>query len=207
MIRNWVTRSISVSTLVLRTVADFQAAIATSMIVAWMLESKRGTSLHQLAHLSSMRTATAGPWTLSGFVLQDTRHYVKKYGPPYRHALLIATLLLTTIVLQFSSTILLSDLRPGPLGGGERDTQVRPGLSYRNMYRRITRDAAWTSDPPFYPTFGEYAEPVSAVNSVADTGMLLRALLPFSIAEDRQKLQVPMGKLSWSTRGYLARRP
>jgi hypothetical protein len=113
-------------------------------------------------------------------MLQEARHYIKSYGRSCRRGLVATILLLTTIVLQFASTILLSDLKSGPLGSRKLEVQLRPGL---NMYRRITRDTAWTSNPSFYPTYGEYSkEPVSAVDGIAGAGTLMRALLPFSMS-------------------------
>jgi hypothetical protein len=53
---------------------------------------------------------------------------------------------------------------------------------------RITRDSAWTSNPPYYPAFGEYTEPVPANTRISDTGPLLRAFLPYATAEARQSL-------------------
>jgi hypothetical protein len=104
-------------------------------------------------------------------------------------------LLITTSVIQFSSTLLLSDLKLGPLKGAVVPSEVRPGLSYPvGGIERIARDSAWTTDPPNYATFGEYHEPLTqTADGMTDTGMLLRAFLPYAAAGSRQSLATYKG--------------
>ena len=106
-----------------------------------------------------------------------------------------ACLLITTSVVQFSSTLLLSDLKLGPLRGVVISSEVRPGLSYPvGGIERIARDSAWTTNPPNYATFGEYHErPSEIIDGIADTGMLLRAFLPYAAAGSRQRLATYTG--------------
>jgi hypothetical protein len=79
MTGGWATRAVSVSALVLRTAIDFQAAIATAMLVALLLESRAGIRLHHLANMSPMRTGTVGPWTLTGFMMREVWHSARRY--------------------------------------------------------------------------------------------------------------------------------
>jgi hypothetical protein len=120
MVHNWATRSASVSALLLRTAVDFQAAIVSAMLVALLLESSSGVHPYHLAHFSPMRSGNSGPWSLAHHIwLELWRSAVayKRYG---KWTLVTLVLLSTTVILQFSSTILLSDLKPGPLGGYDR---------------------------------------------------------------------------------------
>jgi hypothetical protein len=194
MTGGWATRAVSVSALVLRTAIDFQAAIATAMLVALLLESRAGIRLHHLANMSPMRTGTVGPWTLTGFMMREVWHSARRYKRIFNWMVFALVLLVTTILLQFSSTLLLSDIKPGLLGSPEYEVALKPGLSFRNIYQRITRDAAWTTNPPFYPTFGEYFEPASTANSIADTGLLLRTFLPWPTAGTREIIRSYTGK-------------
>jgi hypothetical protein len=190
MIQGWATRSIAVTTLVLRTSVDLQAAIACAILASLLLESKTGVHLYQVASMSPMRTGGTGPWTFARCLYDDFRRSTAQLRRNY-HVYTIATcLLITTSVLQFSSTLLLSDLKLGPLIGTKLASQVRPGLSYPvGGVERIARDSAWTTNPPNYVTFGEYYEPPSNANNKAmDTGVLLRAFLPYAAAESRQSL-------------------
>ena len=194
MIRNWVTRAVSISALFLRTAVDFQAAVATAMLVSLLLESRTGIQLYHLADLSSMRNGAANPWSLAWLMVQEAWRSSKTYRKNLGWALMATGLLISTSILQFSSTVLLSDLKPGPLGGHDFETQIRNGLSYRNITRRITRDSAWTSNPPLYPAFGEYTETLTPTDGVSDTGILLRSFLPYATAESRESLRSYAGK-------------
>ncbi|KAF2856157.1 hypothetical protein T440DRAFT_384667 [Plenodomus tracheiphilus IPT5] len=195
MLNNWATRAVSVSALLLRTSVDFQAAVATSIIVALLLESRTGVHIPHLAGLSPARTGSAGPATLFSFVIRDVWRAAKKRARNQGWGMISGCLLLTTGILQFSSTLLLSDLKPGVLGGQGAKSQVRNGLSYRNVTQRITRDSAWTSNPPFYPSFGEYSQLLEDSEvGIDDTGVLLRTFLPYATAESRQTLRTYLGK-------------
>jgi hypothetical protein len=194
MVRNWATRAVSVSALLLRTAIDFQAAIASAILVSLLLESRTGIGLQHLANLSPMRTGSTGPWSFARVVFEDFWRSKRIYTQTSKWALLACILIVTTSTLQFSSTILLSDLKPGPLGDRTSTSQVRNSLSYRNVTRRITRDAAWTTNPPFYPAFGEYTEAIAVTEGISDTGLVLRALLPYATAESRQSLRSYSGK-------------
>jgi hypothetical protein len=189
MIQNWATRAVSISSLILRTAVDFQAAIASAMLAALLLESRAGVLLSHLADLSPMRAGAVGPWSLAEFVSKETWRSANAYNRNYTWLLITCGLLVTTTILQFSSTLLLSDIKPGPLGSHVAMSDIRSGLSYQNVTRRITRDTAWTSNPHFYPTFGEYSEPAPTSDSISDTGFLLRSFLPYETTEDRQNLR------------------
>jgi hypothetical protein len=194
MAGGWATRAISVSALILRTAVDFQAAIATAMLVALLLESRAGVRLYHLANMSPMRTGTVGPWTLAGFMLREVWHSARRHKRIFNWMVLALVLLLTTILLQFSSTLLLSDVQPGLLGSPDSEKVIKTSLSFQNIYQRITRDAAWTTDPPGYPTFGEYSETASKTEGISDTGMLLRTFLPWPKAATRQIIRSYNGK-------------
>jgi hypothetical protein len=194
MVGGWATRAVSVSALLLRTAVDFQATIATAMLVALLLESRAGVSLYHLANMSPMRTGTVGPWTLAGFMMREVWHSARKYKRIFNWMMLALVLLLTTILLQFSSTLLLSDIKPGLLGSPDFEVVLKPGLSFRNIYQRITRDAAWTTNPPFYPAYGEYSGSVPTTDGISDTGILLRTFLPWSTAATRQIIRSYNGK-------------
>lgn len=120
------------------------------------------------------------------------------------YSTVILFLAATTAVLQFSSTLLLSDLHLGPL----------PSLSYPNKpyydfayaldgdaalnaafgssaypYPLQLRTSTWLRPAPAFPSFAEYAAPVPSQEGVDDTGVLLRAFLPFADAETRETIR------------------
>ncbi|KAJ4377356.1 hypothetical protein N0V83_000181 [Neocucurbitaria cava] len=189
MVDGWATRSVAVSTLILRTAVDLQAAIASAILAALLLESKAGVHLYQIASMSPMRAGTANPWTFASCMFKDLWRLTAQYRRNYQICIMAILLLITTSVLQFSSTILLSDLKSGPLVGHNIASEVRVGLSYVGETEKIPRDSAWTTNPPSFPAFGEYAEsPASDNSGVVDTGVLLRAFLPYATSESRQRL-------------------
>jgi hypothetical protein len=193
MVNGWITRSIAVTALVLRTAVDLQAAIGSAVLAALLLESSSGIHLHQIAGLSPMRVGGSSPWSFAWCMLEGAWHSGSRPRRSRGLYVIAACLLLTSSLLQFSSTILLSDLRNGPFVAREITSQVRPDLSYlatmSGNTQGIPRSSAWATNPPSYATFGEYHEPIKAYeDGVADTGILLRAMLPYELADTRQKL-------------------
>ena len=183
MVHGWVTQSVAVTALLLRTATDFQAAIGAAILAALLLESKSGINIYQVANISPMRAGTVGPWSFAYCAMQnfwqsksgnksiDWKHTHRNLD--WRHTL-AAWLLITSSALQFSSTILLSDLRLGELAAPASILQVRPGLPYNLGTSSIPRDSAWSTNPSGYPVFGEYHEPIQIPeDGIFDTGVLL----------------------------------
>lgn len=102
----WTTRSIAVAAVVLRTAITVQSGVACSMIASIVLEGP-GVVLPELATVSMMRAAAPAPYTLFGHIYTGTRF------TSWLATSLAAVLTVTTLFLQFTSTILLSDLGTG----------------------------------------------------------------------------------------------
>ena len=57
------------------------------------------------------------------------------------------------------------------------------------------RGTTWIRNPPAYPAFAEYSAPaINTGSNVDDTGVLLRAFLPYADAQSRQNLKDYSGK-------------
>lgn len=102
----WITRSIAIAAVVLRTAITVQSGIACSMIASIVLEGP-GVALPELATVSMMRAAAPAPYTLFGHIYTGTR-FISCLATGFA-----AILTVTTVFLQFTSTILLSDLSIG----------------------------------------------------------------------------------------------
>jgi hypothetical protein len=102
----WITRSIAIAAVVLRTAITVQSGIVCSMIASIVLEGP-GVALPELAAVSMMRAAAPAPYTLFGHIYTGTRLI------SWLASSLAAVLTVTTIFLQFTSTILLSDVSTG----------------------------------------------------------------------------------------------
>ncbi len=68
-VRNWITRAVALSSVVLRTSISLQASTATSMLAGLALENTQILILH-LASVSAMRNANAGPYMLAWLMLK-----------------------------------------------------------------------------------------------------------------------------------------
>lgn len=193
-----VAQSVSITTLLIRFMVDTQASISAAMLAALILEASEGVRLPDVASMSILRYR-ASPWAMMQPVacsLDWTGNKLRLL----RFPALLVLLLLSSISLQSSSTILLSDLQLRSLPGFTEKNHLPLDFSYncmpsvencRNLwFNQIPRTTAWTMNPASYPTFGEYTEPVDdSRTNQDDTGVVLRAFLPMSDAESRQNLR------------------
>lgn len=115
MVRGWATRAISIPSLVLRAAVDIQAGIVAAMLAALALESG-SVLLRDAARVSTARVTKTRPRSLLLPLIVGSR-WNSKYLRDALTIAAVAILTTTTLVMQFSSTILLSDLRLGILPG------------------------------------------------------------------------------------------
>jgi hypothetical protein len=190
MLKAWVARVITLSSLVIRVVIAAQAGICTSMLAALLLE-RSGVPIPWVAEVSIMRSSTTGPHHLATTLLQARPHI---HGPIFIPVLCMHVL--TTLLSQFCSTALLSDLKPGmiversfssdiPYGYGQR-----PDWFTEHVYHGIE---FWATKPASYPIFAELSEPSIQTNDSFYTGKTIRAMLPFSNPAQRSLIQTYAG--------------
>jgi hypothetical protein len=103
----WMTRSVAIAAVVLRTSTTVQAGLASSMLAAIALESTTGVALQDLAPLSLMRASLAAPYALLAYPK------LGRNGPTWVLLVWAAIISITTVLLQFTSTILLADVNAG----------------------------------------------------------------------------------------------
>jgi hypothetical protein len=206
VINGWATRALTISALVLRTCTDVQAGFVVCMLASIALEMG-DVSLLDVPAVAFARASSIPPYMLllrPSFHKMPFRRQVPWFGP----VVLIPLLCLTTILLQFSSTILVSDLGLGPLPGRQYKEDVfydfeynetpitGPGLLMMTDYPLQMRQSTWLQSPPTFPNFAEYREKVPVAEGVDDTGVLLRAFIPFPQASKRETLRNYSGKAS-----------
>lgn len=178
-VHNWFTRAVSLSALVLRSAASLQAATATSMLAAIAIERTQ-VLLVQLASISTMRNASSGPYWFTWLMLKAFRSNPSRLRQSLV-PLLAILLTLTTLLLQFTSTVLLSDLLPTVIPGSVQANTIATNFQYdlNNTIPITYRGTVWNRQPPFHPLFAEYHEPpTTAENGISDTGLTLRAFMP-----------------------------
>jgi hypothetical protein len=199
MIREWGTRAVTITALAVRTSVGLQAGIAVAMLASLLLESSSGTKLVHAPAMSIARATEA----VSVFLLQPIWSGLSPGNAFYSAVLTL--LIATSILLQFGSTVLVSDMSLGQLPGFpvdqtipydftyERDRWWRETVYNRTKPPEFSQALSWQVAPAMYPSFAEHNEAVENPG-VDDTGVLLRALLPFQDAQSRETLRSYSGK-------------
>ncbi|KAI8941765.1 hypothetical protein NX059_002968 [Plenodomus lindquistii] len=174
----WTTRSIAIAAVVLRTAITAQSGIACSMIASILLEGP-GVALPELATVSIMRAAAPAPYTLFGHIYAGTKF------TSWWATSLAAVLTITTLFLQFTSTVLLSDV-----GTGLVTAHLAPYPIHIPSVLQVFGDFKWNVGVRQYPAFAEYVEGMVANGSsgISDTGLTLRAFLPIDGQGNRSSI-------------------
>lgn len=194
-VRNWGSRTASLSAVLIRNAMSVQAGVATAMLAGLALERMQVLLLH-LASVSTMRNAASGPYMLAWLLLKAFAKNPKRWRQCF---VLCATLLLviTTFLSQFTSTALLADLAPGVIPGMNSSALTATNFVYdaNGSIPSIYRGSVWSKKPPFYPVFAEYHEaPNDTIVGVSDTGRTLRAFLPLQDQQSRSLLREYTGR-------------
>ena len=217
----WMTRAVALTALCLRAAIALQASILTAMLASLALE--RGHILAiQLATFSTMRNSNSGPFWLTyqlATALFKIPHWLRKT------LLLFAAVLLlvSTLLIQFSSTVLLSDLDLRPIPGKNQGSTAGTNFIFeldpnseiipQNPYKSVSRATAWSLHPPLFPTFAEYTEPPAvatdnvAQTGVRDTGLTLRAFLPIEDQQSRYSIRNYSGRATVLDNSVTCMRP
>ncbi|KAL8804267.1 MAG: hypothetical protein Q9200_005888 [Gallowayella weberi] len=189
-IRDWIIRAVTLSSVAVRTSLSLQTAIGTSILAGLALENTQILMLH-LATVSMMRNANAGPymllWLIYKAFLKDPQRW--------RRCLTLVLLILLafiSLLAEFTSTALLSDMKQTPIPGSPSTRMTTTNFVYNTngTVPYLSRGTVWTKKPPFFPTFLEYHEDAENLSSdTADTGLTLRAFLPMESQQQRSMLR------------------
>jgi hypothetical protein len=203
VVRGWASSAVTVSSLLLRTAVDFQSGVAVAMLAAIILETDVCLLMPDAAQVSKLRAGRSMPLDL---VLTVMRAMMSENGRYMlgcvRVSVVVLLLVATTILLQFTSTMLVSDLSLGVLSG----MPVRAAFNFDFVYKpddtrglwsyplQPRAASTWSMNPSAFPSFAEFSEAIDVPEHVDDTGRLLRALLPFQDAQSRETLVSYSGK-------------
>lgn len=191
MLADWGVRSVTITAVLTRWVVVTQVAFATSMLAGLILQEPK-VALSDSAALSLMRVNNSGPWDLT-FLLSKICNRSAKL----RFCGLALLLTLSTTLLQFTSTILLSDFTISSIRSESQDLLINYGRNSSNpsLYGFGHGDLLrygnlWQSRPAAYPTFAEYvhAAPIT-MDGIDDSGVIIRAFFPPNIELSRSSLQ------------------
>ncbi|KAI0380680.1 hypothetical protein F5Y04DRAFT_289367 [Hypomontagnella monticulosa] len=197
----WLTRSVTISTVLIGIGVDLLTGFAVSMLASLVLETGC-LPLNDLAACSIMRASAPSVWNLI-FSLRRTGNKLSRLGSFG----LVILLTVFGITLQFSSTILISDFGPGDLPGISSTTSYKYDLYFDwKLIREVAESngwgvfaaantmtsyffrSSWGLRPSVFPIFGEYHQPISIKDGVEDTGYIYRAFLPFADIEQRRNI-------------------
>lgn len=193
VLTNWVTRSITLTSIATRTSVSLQAGACASML-AGVAFSRADILLPDTAAVSAIRQQSTG---IHNLVMPFFRALWARRSVFLALAALVLTF--TTVAVQFMSTILLSDLSQSPTLSDviksdtpcTAQTTVESGVL--DHLRYSMGYSYWSSEPAIFPTFAEWAEGTTQRPGWYDTGATLRAFLPIQSRDERSALHYYTG--------------
>ncbi|KXH47867.1 hypothetical protein CNYM01_01385 [Colletotrichum nymphaeae SA-01] len=201
MLNQHITQAITLSTVLLRIAVTAQASIYTSLIAGVVLE-KHGVPLFRVAEMSIIRCTNDGPFQLTWLLMTAARRAYTQTG-------LAILLLLTTFVVQFSSTLLVSDLGMGDLVGDAKAKTLNVHMS-RDVISLNRQMNNWISRPTAYVPFGESPSKTNTTTNIqssfSDTGVVRRTFLPLSTTQMSTLRQYTGGAYGFESR-FVCLRP
>ncbi|OAP64567.1 hypothetical protein AYL99_00539 [Fonsecaea erecta] len=189
-----IAQAIALTALVIRFAVFAQAALCTSMLANLALHKFHITLPHSVP-VTLLQQQNNGPHQLVVNLFESW-----KKGKAGIVGLLAVSLVLTTTAVQFTSTILLSDLQISPIADLVRTSLIPSTL---NWDAGISSQATWSGEgymllaPAQYPAFAEYSENKAiheTVDGVHDTGIVMRAFMPVTQKSPREMLRSYEGK-------------
>lgn len=184
ILNDYVGSAVALAALAIQVSVSSSGAVAISMLSSLAME-RWGVPLSQSLSISTMRYNNSGPLlSLWSFV----RQVRKTYG--WKAFLFCFAMAVITLAANFSSTILLFDVRPGQIHGTPKTVNVP--LGWR---RGLSKEpSTWFQNfmlqtPSGYQAFAEYSDAPEPAENMSDTGPLVRALLPFSSEQTRTSIQ------------------
>jgi hypothetical protein len=183
---------------VFRQASAFQLGVSVAMLAALALESFEVT-MPSMAAVTMMRATASSPTV---FVM--LWHYIRGFwtaGFRLSRVFILGFIVgLLWILDQVMLIILLTDVSLRQTQGYTRTEQVAYNFHYNvsnstNVLQSgvIQREGTWTHKAPYYPAFAEYSEPPYVADGVSDTGVTLRAFLPFDTSQVRENLHFYAG--------------
>ena len=191
IVRDWLTESITILSESIKQAVNFQVGIGGAMLAALALE--RGeVLLGNAASLTMMRNGLGSGKLLSLSKQQlKGKKIMKSSSSTVPFLVLLETMILAFI--QAITIILTSDIGLQPIPGYPNPstaafgfTYITPNNSNIPQSRILSHSTSWSRKASIYPTFAEYSEPPFIEDGVSDTGLTLRAFLPYSSAQNRE---------------------
>ncbi|KAI1357625.1 hypothetical protein F5Y08DRAFT_351982 [Xylaria arbuscula] len=183
MLDNRVTQAITLTSLVLRLVASAQATVCTSLLASLVLETHH-VPLSEVAWYSTLRGVNDGPFRL--IQLTFLRRYHWKTALRRIESLLLTVTFLAALGINFTSTILLSDIA---VSGVVHDPEMKDVNLVFDLSQKVFVPSTefWSQRPRAYATFGEISPGSLMTNDlgISDTGLVRRVFFPLANISER----------------------
>jgi len=167
ILSGWLPRTITITSVVLRSVISIQAAASMSIVASLSLE-RSGIPVEHVPLLLKARGFGSSRYELTGFCIRSI-----KESSRLQYVAVIVALMVTTFLSQLTSTFLLGDLENTLVLNGTTSELLGVGFTPADGVSRIdsTRGVEyWKSRIPEYPIFVEYSKvPVTSLNWTVDT--------------------------------------
>ncbi|KAJ9615088.1 hypothetical protein H2200_001162 [Cladophialophora chaetospira] len=198
---NWVATSVAICGIVIRWTTSLQMSVCTSLLASDFLRT--GVPVSRAPRLSALRHNNSGPLDLFYVLMDWSRDAFHLHG-----FLLVTVAVLLTLLLQLSSTLLVSDLATAPYETFNNFTsgRVLTDISQADLSDHYYSDALMTTAPS-YPLFAEYSSGHNAIDGVDDTGPVIRALLPVSADDGRADILSFAGNATIFDARWICTRP
>ncbi|KAK6500000.1 hypothetical protein TWF481_010357 [Arthrobotrys musiformis] len=177
--KDWATRVVTITSVFIRLAISFQASLAVAMIASVFLESV-GCRPAEIAEFSIIRCINSGPPTAILLMKRRFRSMTSVF-----YATIVLLSLLSGILSQLTSTVLLTDFGPARILGNSSQISVAYGVA--SEFELVSNVAR--SLPRAFPRFAEFTEAGNNSEQVVDTGSTFRAYLPIESAAQRSSLR------------------
>ncbi|TRX90302.1 hypothetical protein FHL15_008847 [Xylaria flabelliformis] len=185
-LKGYMVQAVTLASLVLRLAVSMQSVVCTSMLAALVLE-KRFARKSDVAWFSVMRSTNDGPLKMAQMML------FSKYLTRHIEFWLLSLLALVTLALQFSSTILLSDITNFVILGDVGRVSLPDLLNINEQDFDIDIPiGSFITQKPIYGIIGEANTSFNTspdVRGLSQTGLVQRAFLPLSETENRTSIR------------------
>lgn len=193
--RNWLPKAVSICIGVIQQAILLQLGIAMAMIASLALESG-DVAIGDVASVSTMRATGAG----TGAFVMAWQYLSRGSTCCVRHSrtfVLVISAALIWCLSQFLLIILLTGMSLRSTPGVASTVTLPYNLHYNatnssnSLFSRFIEPpaGAWLRRTAAYTPFAEYSEPPYEAPGVSDTGVTLRAFLPFGTTRDREVLE------------------
>jgi len=186
VITDWGTRLITLSSTVIRACVGAQTIICCMILATLALE--HGLVIYKdAAAMSMLQYSTSGPFNMTFPLLRGARPNTHLFSKRYFGLVFLVGLATVNIVIQFTSTLLVSDTSNWSVYGREEYRSVGYGIENYIMYSQY----GLYQRPPEFPTFAEGLSETEAFKIVEgagsidwiDSGSHIRALIPLPKVE------------------------